>query len=154
MCLFGLRGSKGIDDHAISAVRAAMRLQKIWPELESSFRSESMKHYGQKLSPMSLGIGINLEEVMTGIVKTEHRDQYTAIGNGVNIAKKLESIAGRAQRGGDNKTRKNMETHIFGNTLVTGPIQSHVRDHFIMDEEPEIKILDKPYQIWKVLGEK
>jgi PAS domain S-box-containing protein len=72
-------------DHALRAVRAALAMQRAVAELHRqmipAFR-------------LPLGIGIHSGEALLGLIGTQRRLEYTAIGDSVNIAKRLQENAG------------------------------------------------------------
>jgi PAS domain S-box-containing protein len=75
-------------DHTMRAMRAALRMvaavKKMQVELSPEFQ-------------LSLGIGIHCGEAVLGLVGTEKRLEYTAIGDSVNTAKRLQENAGEMQ---------------------------------------------------------
>ncbi|GEM_PF-1160007 len=71
---------------AYSACKAGMDIQKALAELGRKTELES----GIKLS---VGIGINYGKAIIGNVGTAKRSDYTCIGNTVNLANRVESIA-------------------------------------------------------------
>lgn len=78
-----------MDDHAERAVRMAMDMQKKVTDLR-----EEWLQYGHELA---IGIGINTGYMTVGNIGSDvHRD-YTVIGNQVNVAARLESIAQAGQ---------------------------------------------------------
>ncbi|MBW2096597.1 MAG: hypothetical protein JRI80_17130 [Deltaproteobacteria bacterium] len=78
-----------LEDHAERAVRMAVEMQKKVAELR-----EEWKGYDHDLG---VGIGINTGYMTVGNIGSEiHRD-YTVIGNQVNIAARLESMAAAGQ---------------------------------------------------------
>jgi adenylate cyclase len=85
MALFG--APLALQNDAEAAVRAAVNMQKSLAELN-------------KLSgkpPLHIGIGIHTGEAIVGYLGTEHRTDYTAIGDTVNVASRLTSQAGPGQ---------------------------------------------------------
>jgi class 3 adenylate cyclase len=78
-----------VEDHAERAVYMAIEMQK-----KSSELLEQWQAYGHDLG---IGLGINTGFVTVGNIGSEiHRD-YTVIGNHVNLAARLESMAGPGQ---------------------------------------------------------
>jgi len=75
-------------DHTLRAVRAALQMRSainaIQGDLPPEFRLE-------------LGIGIHSGEAVLGLVGTQKRLEYTAIGDSVNIAKRLQENAAPGQ---------------------------------------------------------
>ncbi len=68
-------------DHAIRAVNAALSIKSAVEGLHSKFPPEFR---------LSFGIGIHYGEVVLGLVGTEKRLEYTAIGDCVNTAKRIQ----------------------------------------------------------------
>lgn len=71
-------------DHARSAVRCALRMQRT---LESVNRMNSE----QNLPSIAMGIGINTGEVVVGNIGSERRTKYGVVGRNVNLASRIES---------------------------------------------------------------
>ncbi|HHV61455.1 MAG TPA: adenylate/guanylate cyclase domain-containing protein [Firmicutes bacterium] len=99
MAIFG--APVPLEDHASRAVRAALG---IVDEVE---RLEEELGYG-----LQVGIGIATGEAVVGNIGTRRRMDYTAIGSAVNLASRLEELAGPRQ------------------VLMDGETHSMVRDHF------------------------
>ncbi|RJR34618.1 MAG: hypothetical protein C4576_26105 [Desulfobacteraceae bacterium] len=74
-----------MEDHAERAVRTAMDMQYKVAELKSEWR-----RYGQE---MGVGIGINTGYMTVGNIGSDLHKDYTVIGNQVNVASRLESLA-------------------------------------------------------------
>ncbi len=84
MCIFGAPIAR--DDHAMQAVRTALDMQAGIAELSARFAREGRP-------PIAVGIGVSAGEVVAGTVGSEDRMEYTAIGDSVNLAARLESMA-------------------------------------------------------------
>jgi adenylate cyclase len=74
-----------VTDHAERAVRTAIDMQKKVAELKSEWL-----RYGQE---PGIGIGINTGYMTVGNIGSELHMDYTVIGNQVNVAARLESLA-------------------------------------------------------------
>ncbi len=84
MALFGVPYQT--DDAATSAVSAAIAMQRGMAAL-----NEDLKTLG--LSEVAIGIGINTGTVTVGYIGSRERTDYTAIGDAVNLAARLEKRA-------------------------------------------------------------
>jgi len=69
------------DDHALRAVRAAMAMQRA---IADHHRETGRRQY------LSFGVGIHTGEVVVGNVGMSARMDYTAIGDTVNLAKRIQ----------------------------------------------------------------
>jgi PAS domain S-box-containing protein len=77
-----------IDQDPDRAVRAALALQK---------RVKRVREKQSEDFQMSFGVGIHLGDALLGLVGTELRLDYTAIGDSVNTAKRLQEHAAEGQ---------------------------------------------------------
>jgi adenylate cyclase len=73
------------EDHAARAVRAALGIQAAVEALNFEFAAE-----GQL--PIAIGVGINTASVVAGNMGSASRMNYTVIGDGVNIASRIEAL--------------------------------------------------------------
>ena len=87
MALFG--APLDYDDATERALRTALGMQKRFAQLKTRWADDT--------AALGLGIGINTGEVVVGNLGSERKMDYTAIGDAVNLAKRLESIAERGQ---------------------------------------------------------
>ena len=79
-----------LDDYVFRAVMTAMDIARGSDELEKRL----MERFGRSIS---FGIGVNCGEAVVGNIGCEHRMDFTAIGDTVNTAARLESNAARGQ---------------------------------------------------------
>lgn len=79
-----------LDDYIFRAVCAARDIAAGSEELEKKL----MERFGKSVS---FGIGVNCGDAVVGNIGCEYRMDYTAIGDTVNTAARLESNAGRGQ---------------------------------------------------------
>lgn len=84
MAVFGVPVEQ--PDHARNALRAAEEIQR-WLEVGNA---KWRKDLGRELH---MSIGINSGVVLAGNIGSEKRMEYTVIGDGVNVAARLESLA-------------------------------------------------------------
>ncbi len=84
MAIFG--APTATEEDALNAVKAAVTMQKRLATLNSELSAEG---YGQ----ISIGIGLHTGEATIGYIGSDKRSEYTAIGDTVNLASRLESNA-------------------------------------------------------------
>ena len=84
MALFGAPSASPAD--AMNAVKAAVTMQKRLSSLNEELHKAG---YGQ----ISVGIGLHTGEATIGYIGSDKRSEYTAIGDTVNLASRLESSA-------------------------------------------------------------
>lgn len=68
-------------DHALRAVRSALLVRQKLQQLHASLPVDAQ---------LSFGVGIHYGEAVLGLVGTEKRMEYTAIGDSVNTAKRIQ----------------------------------------------------------------
>ena len=80
-----------LDDpsHQRNAVRAALKMLADVDRLNADWTSEADK-LGRQHKPVRLGIGINTAPCCVGNLGSEQRFDYSVIGDGVNVASRLE----------------------------------------------------------------
>ena len=74
-----------LDDHAWRSCVAALRIQRGMDALNERWRAEELK-------PLNVRIGIHSDAVLVGNIGSKERMSYTVMGDGVNIAARLEGI--------------------------------------------------------------
>jgi class 3 adenylate cyclase len=81
MAFFGAPRPTGKDGE--NAVRAAAAMAQALPEI-------AVRHPG--MTPLAIGIGIHTGEAIVGNIGSERRLDYTAIGDAVNLASRIEGL--------------------------------------------------------------
>lgn len=84
MAIFGAPTASPQD--ADNALQTAIEMQKAVETLNREFRAEG-------ISPIQVGIGLHTGVATVGYIGSEQRSEYTAIGDTVNIASRLQSNA-------------------------------------------------------------
>lgn len=74
-----------LDDHAMHACFAALRIQHEMTRLNADWTAQGMP-------PLNTRIGIHSDAVLVGNIGSPDRMNYTVMGDGVNIAARLEGI--------------------------------------------------------------
>ena len=123
MAEFGAPTSQGAKQDALSAVRAALGMRSALATLRQRLQTEG-------LPPLFHGIGISYGSLVVGNVGSPQRLEYTAIGDTVNVASRIESLT------------KALGTDL----LITRPLYDLVQDdiiavdhglHFVAGREKE-----------------
>lgn len=78
-----------VPDHALRAARAALALQKVAQEFAGWMRQRFPAH---DLPPFAIGVGLHSGEAVLGNIGSPVRMEFTAIGDTVNLASRLESM--------------------------------------------------------------
>jgi len=77
-------------DHALRAVTAAIEIAR---SVERRNRQLILQPGPEKRTPVSVGIGIHTGVVVVGNIGSDRRADFTAIGDAVNVAHRLEKLA-------------------------------------------------------------
>lgn len=86
MVLFG--APRGLANPCESAVRCGFDMVEQLRKLNEEFATEG-------LPPVAIGIGINYGKVVVGNIGSTERHNYSAIGDAVNVASRIEGLTKR-----------------------------------------------------------
>jgi PAS domain S-box-containing protein len=114
-------------DHTLRAVRAALAIREGILALHRDMPPEYQ---------LSFGVGIHSGEALLGLIGTQERLEYTAIGDSVNTAKRLQENAAKGQ------------------ILISRESAQHVAGRVELKEVPAIEAEGKqqPIPVFEVLG--
>lgn len=130
---------------AIRAVKAAIEIRAECEKIIQKFNADAGYFSAVDMPELRMGIGINRDEVLVGLVQTEHRDQFTALGHGVNLAQRLESHACKLY---------SSTNGTYGDILISRTVHACVQNQFKLKSEPKleaIKNIDDSHPVWSVI---
>lgn len=116
------------DIDAISGVGCAVEIQEL-------VKSKSRRFFHGKAEHLQVGIGMHSGPLISGNLGSSRRMDYSVIGDTVNIAARLEGVAGA------------------GEVIITQQTRDLIGDHFKLKELKPVKVKgkDKPLHIFNVL---
>jgi len=88
MALFGAPVAQG--DAVNRAVAAALAMERALVELNAELAAEGRP-------PLAIGVGVNTARVVAGNIGSHRRLNYSVIGDGVNVAARLQSLTRTAE---------------------------------------------------------
>ena len=118
MAIFGAPTAS--EEDALNAVKAAVTMQKRLAKLNEELRVEGF-------SAISIGIGLHTGEALIGYIGSDKRSEYTAIGDTVNLASRLESNAQGGQILMSDATATASGNRIPVNTLEPMSVKNRVQ---------------------------
>ena len=104
-----------LENHEEKAFKCALDIQKNMNELNMVLAKENIE-------PVTIGIGINTGYAIIGNMGSENRFDYTAIGDAVNVAARLES--GTKNAGVDLLIGQSTQNGIEFNLIPLKPIEA------------------------------
>jgi adenylate cyclase len=116
--------------HAKDAVRTAFQMLKSLEEFNAEIKAEGVPAFG-------MGLGINTDTVVVGNMGSDQRFDYTCLGDGVNLASRLEG-----------------QSKPYGVKIIIGPkTAEYVREAYQVVELDLLAVKGKtePAQIFTVL---
>ncbi len=113
---------------AVSAVSCAVEIQNLVKSRERSF-------FKGIASGLKVGIGMHTGHLVAGNLGSSRRMDYSVIGDTVNIAARLEGVAGA------------------GEVIITEKTRDLIGDHFKLKELKPVKVkgVEKPLHIFNVM---
>ena len=130
MALFGAPLEQ--PDHARQACRAALQMEDTLEELNRQWAKQGRP-------PLRIGVGVNTGPVAVGNMGSDRLFDYTAIGDNVNLASRLEGL-----------------TKYYGtNILISQATAEAVENGFILRDVDRVKVKGKAQasDIFEVMGE-
>ena len=120
-----------LEDYTLKAVRAGLQMAKMAETLDDKLPEDLKGRVG-------FGVGINCGEAIVGNVGTNFRMEYTAIGDTVNTASRLE---GQAKA---------------GTVIISKSVYERVKDKIECEDAGKVKLKGKAeeLQIYKAIREK
>lgn len=117
-------------DHSERAVAAAIAVQRSVEE-----RNKARESAGEEFYRLDLGIGIETGRVVLGNIGSELKMDYTIIGDAVNVANRLQKLAGP------------------GEIMITADVAGHLGDRVRFDSlgERALEGRDEPVEVLRVL---
>lgn len=124
-------------DHAVRAVRTAVDMLLALDGLRKRWYSEGVL---PKQASFQIGVGLNSGEAFVGLLGSEQRINYTAIGDNVNLSSRLQDLT---------KTYK-------WPILISAATFEQVKDEFDAEfvDSVIVKGKSEPVGVYKVLGRK
>jgi PAS domain S-box-containing protein len=116
-------------DDAFNAVSCALAIQ-------DTVRSAKRKFFRKGASGLRIGIGINTGPLVAGNLGSMQRMDYSVIGDTVNLAARLEGVAGPTE------------------VIISHSTKNQLGNLFRYEERPAVRVkgMEKPVQIYNVLG--
>ena len=132
MALFG--ATESYEDNANRAAKTAYEMMKVLPGLDLS-----MIKIPEGFS-FNIGIGINYGEVIVGSIGSDEKQDFTVIGDNVNLASRLESL------------NKMYGSHI----IITESVKEDLREPYPTRLLDRVKVKGKsiPVSIYQLLTDK
>ncbi|MEA5452166.1 adenylate/guanylate cyclase domain-containing protein [Leptolyngbya sp. CCNP1308] len=129
MAEFGAPKSLGPEQDALGAVSAALAMREALATLRITLKEKG-------LPPLYNGIGISYGELVVGNVGSVQRLEYTAIGDTVNVASRIEGL-----------------TKMVGtDLLITQPCYDLVKDHIVSVDHGTHVLAGREHEAVQVYG--
>lgn len=126
-------------DHERAACTAALQMKQAVADLNEVRRQEAAED-GRTHMPLFIGIGINTGSCVVGNMGSDNRFDYTAMGDPVNLASRLEG-----------------QSRYYGTSIIVGSsTEAAVREDFALLELDLIRVKGKsqPERVFALLGDR
>ncbi len=108
-------------DHCLRALRCGLAMSKALDTLNKTRERAD-------LPPLSMGLGIHAGEAVVGNIGASHRREFTAIGDTVNVASRLQTLT------------KDFECETLVSEAVVSRIDDSNRDEFLFLEKGTVEV--------------
>ncbi len=127
MCFFGTHGHRSVEENAIACIEMALDMRREMRDLRRKWQAEGFEG-------LYVRIGINTGFCHVGNFGTDIRMSYTIIGKEVNLASRLESVAGPDE------------------IVISQSTYDYVNSDYICESVGNVKLkgFDKPVSCWRV----
>jgi class 3 adenylate cyclase/GAF domain-containing protein len=117
------------EQDAIEAVECAL-------EIQDRIKAEDRTFFTGDAAVLKVGIGMHTGSLVAGNLGSDRRMDYSVIGDTVNVAARLEGVAGA------------------GEVVITEHTRERIGDRFKLEEREPVKVKgkEKPIHIFNVLG--
>jgi len=134
MAAWGDTHSEGLAEDARRAVNAALQMRPALKKLNETWKDNPDR------KPLATGIGVNQGEVIVGNIGHPQRMEFTVLGDGVNLAARLESAT----------------KQFHADILIGETVEKLTRDHFIFRTVDllTVKGKTKPVEVFTLLSDK
>lgn len=120
-------------NHAKLACRTALKMRRSLDEVQEQWSKKGIPNF-------DIGIGINTGEAVVGNIGSQQRFDYTAIGDSINLASRVEGL-----------------TKQYGvRILITENTYKHVKDDFVTRKIDLVAVKGKKEPVWvhEIIAEK
>jgi len=138
LAVFGAPVSEGTQVDAVAAIEAALEIQASLPALNQALAADGWP-------TLRMRVGIHSGEVLAGSMGSSERVEYALIGDTVNCASRLESLA---------RERHDNLCRILVSSSTYGLLPPRPSLEWIPWGPMQVKGREEPLEIWELRGER